>query len=156
MGSRVFVASLGFLTKGPVDFLYTRSLLCLMGALWARAPFQSARHLSLDGGCHFMLVALPWYVVVYRSHGLTYVAPFFLRDYIGRFASETMWALPGNSLLFFRWRRRFLPVVGSDPVRSRPSPCGSKEGGAPLKSLEFGLPLFLVRLHVPSFFAIQK
>ncbi len=132
-------ASLGFLTKGPVA-LFIPGVSYVLWALWARRFKVRDTYLWM-GVAIFMLVALPWYVVVYRSHGLTYVAPFFLRDNIGRFASETMG--PSRGILyyfsvaaadFFPWSVLTLCALALLWTQRR--------SAQPLKSLEFGLPLF--------------
>lgn len=131
-------ASLGFLTKGPIA-LFVPGMSFLAWALWARR-FKLRETRLWMGGAIFVLAVLPWYAVVFRSHGWTYVAPFFLRDNLGRFASETLGPSRGIFYYFsvaasdfFPWSLLFLCALLLLWLH--------RKSLKPLKSLEFGLPL---------------
>lgn len=130
--------SLGFLTKGPVALCIPAAAYVLW-ALWSRRFRIGGSHL-LMGAVIFAAIVLPWYILIYRAHGWTYIAPFFLKDNLGRFAAETFgpargplyyvsvyavdffpWSLLVLAALLFLWRRR--------------------KTEEPLRSLSFGLPL---------------
>ncbi len=59
--------------------------------LWAlrsrRLDLRETRPLA--GAAIFLAVVLPWYAAIFASHGWTYIASFFLRDNLGRFAAES-------------------------------------------------------------------
>jgi hypothetical protein len=80
--------SLGFLTKGPVAVIIPAAS-CLIWILWSRRMRVSETHL-LPGILIFMAISLPWYLLIFRAHGWTYISSFFLRDNFGRFAAETL------------------------------------------------------------------
>lgn len=131
-------AGLGFLTKGPVAIaIPAGAYLCW--ALWTRRlSLISAR--PLMGSAILILVALPWYLLIYSRHGWTYIAPFFLRDNLGRFATESLG--PSRGLLyyfpvylidFFPWSLPALFSVYRLWVHRRDL--------QPLRSFSFGLPL---------------
>ncbi len=132
-------ASLGFLTKGPIA-LFVPGVSFFAWALWTRR-FKLRETRLWMGAVIFLLAVLPWYAVVFRSHGWTYIAPFFLRDNLGRFASESLG--PSRGIFYY------FSVAGSDFF---PSSllflCAllilwlHRKSLRPLKSLEFGFPLF--------------
>jgi 4-amino-4-deoxy-L-arabinose transferase-like glycosyltransferase len=131
-------ASLGFLTKGPVA-LFIPGVSYLVWALWAHR-FRLRAVYIFTGTAIFMIIALPWYALIYYKHGWTYIAPFFLRDNLGRFASESLGPSRGALYYlavglsdFFPWSILALCAVGILWI--------SRKSMAPLKSLEFGLPL---------------
>ncbi len=132
-------AALGFLTKGPVAVLIPAGA-CALWMLRARRPKLSGIRL-LPGAAVFAAVTLPWYLLVFFRHGWAYIAPFFLSDNLGRFASQDFgpsrgilyyfgvaaadffpWSILAPGALVFLWRRR---------ARLHP-----------LMSLDYGLPLF--------------
>lgn len=90
-------AALGFLTKGPVA-VFIPAAACLAWMLCSRRLKFSALHL-LPGSLLFLCLALPYYVLVYQAYGWTYIAPFFLSDNVGRFASETLG--PSRGLFYY-------------------------------------------------------
>jgi 4-amino-4-deoxy-L-arabinose transferase-like glycosyltransferase len=77
--------ALGFLTKGPVAVAIpaaTSLIFYLMtgkGRAWWRAVFD------WQGLTLFVLVAAPWYVLVWIEHGQTFIDEFFLENNLGRF-----------------------------------------------------------------------
>ncbi len=90
-------AGLGFLTKGPIALIIPAGTY-LIWALWVRRFKLSEIHL-LKGLLIFLTVVAPWYVLIYRAHGWTYILPFFLRDNIGRFATESLG--PARGILYY-------------------------------------------------------
>jgi 4-amino-4-deoxy-L-arabinose transferase-like glycosyltransferase len=129
-------AALGFLTKGPVAVAIPAGAY-IAWSLWSRRWKISVY--PLTGGAIFACLVLPWYALVYRAHGWTYIAPFFLKDNFGRFAAESMG--PSRSLFyyfsvyatdFFPWSLLALAALYR-LWRAR-----KKE--QPLRNLAFGLP----------------
>jgi 4-amino-4-deoxy-L-arabinose transferase-like glycosyltransferase len=51
------------------------------------------------GALIVIAVIAPWYVMIYAAHGWTYIASFFLRDNLGRFATEDFG--PTRGFLFY-------------------------------------------------------
>jgi 4-amino-4-deoxy-L-arabinose transferase-like glycosyltransferase len=123
-------AGLGFLAKGPVA-LFVPFGTYVLWMLWSpprRAPGVSAfqarvlQPLSaarpLMGVAILLCILFPWYLLIYRLHGWTYIAPFFLRDNLGRFAAESLG--PSRGLMyyfsvfatdFFPWSFLLLPAA---------------------------------------------
>jgi 4-amino-4-deoxy-L-arabinose transferase-like glycosyltransferase len=131
-------AGCGFLTKGPVA-LFIPGVSYLLWALWARR-FKWRALYPFMGAAIFMLIALPWYAAIFHRHGWTYIAPFFLRDNLGRFASESLGPSRGIFYYisvgltdFFPWS--ILALVGVSVLWIH------RKSISPLKGLEFGLPL---------------
>ncbi|HTY62089.1 MAG TPA: glycosyltransferase family 39 protein [Acidobacteriota bacterium] len=133
-----FFAALGFLTKGPVAVIIPAVAVIAWAFIGRR--LKAADFRFLPGAAVFAAVVLPWYLLVYYRHGWTYIAPFFLRDNLGRFASEDFG--PSRGLLyyfgvgisdFFPWSILALCACG---VLWR---CRKTEH--PFRSLEYGLPI---------------
>ncbi len=131
-------ASLGFLTKGPIALVIPAGT-CLVWKFFSRRLKLSEMR-PLMGIIVFVLIAMPWYILIYRIHGWTYISPFFLRDNLARFAVESMgpsrgpfyyfsafaadffpWSLLFLFALFLLWKKR--------------------KSIQPLKTLSFGFPL---------------
>jgi 4-amino-4-deoxy-L-arabinose transferase-like glycosyltransferase len=131
-------AGLGFLTKGPVAVVIP-ACAYLIWRLFRRRLRISEVHPFMGAGI-FAAIALPWYVAIYSIHGWSYIAPFFLRDNLGRFAAETLgpsrspfyyfsvyaidffpWSLPTLLAAFLLWFH--------------------KKRDRPLMDLSFGLPV---------------
>jgi 4-amino-4-deoxy-L-arabinose transferase-like glycosyltransferase len=130
-------AALGFLTKGPIAVVIPAGAF-FAWILWSRRP-RPKIHI-FTGSAIFACVALPWYVLVYMARGWTYIAPFFLRDNLGRYAGESMgpsrdifYYFSVYAIDFFPWSLLFLAVL-YQLWRAR-----KKE--QPMRSLHFGLPL---------------
>src|SRR5262249_22767169 len=70
-------AALGFLTKGPVALIIPGASY-LLWSLWA-GRFSLRETRPLAGGLVFAAIVLPWYVLIYLTHGWVYIASFFLR-----------------------------------------------------------------------------
>jgi 4-amino-4-deoxy-L-arabinose transferase-like glycosyltransferase len=58
----------------------------------------------------FAAIVLPWYILIYLAHGWTYIASFFLRDNLGRFAAISFgptrgpfYYIPAYAFDFFPW-----------------------------------------------------
>jgi 4-amino-4-deoxy-L-arabinose transferase-like glycosyltransferase len=131
-------AGLGFLTKGPIALLIP-GVACLLWALWGRRLKFREMH-PVMGAAILILVILPWYTAIFLAHGWTYIEPFFLRDNIGRFASETLG--PSRGLFYY------FPVAATDFFPwSILVLCAFyllwiyRKTAQPFKSLAFGLPL---------------
>jgi 4-amino-4-deoxy-L-arabinose transferase-like glycosyltransferase len=132
----LFIA-LGFLTKGPIAIVIPAGAL-IVWMLWSR---RSRIHLyPYTGAAIFACIALPWYALVYRTHGWTYIAAYFLSDNLGRYAGEYMG--PSRNIFyyfsvyisdFFPWSLLSLAAI-YQLWRTR-----KKE--RPLRSLSFGLPV---------------
>jgi 4-amino-4-deoxy-L-arabinose transferase-like glycosyltransferase len=88
--------ALGFLTKGPVAVIIPAAAF-MVWMLWSRRSRVSLY--PFTGTAIFACVILPWYVLVYWAHGWTYIAPFFLRDNLGRFAAQAMG--PSRSIFYY-------------------------------------------------------
>ncbi len=84
-----YIASgLGFLTKGPIAVAIPFGA-CLTWMLVSRT-FGFRRMRPFLGILLLPAVVLPWYIAIYRRTGWMYIAPFFLRDNLERFASRLM------------------------------------------------------------------
>src|SRR5262245_22431697 len=79
------LSALGFLTKGPIALIIPGATY-LLWSLWA-GRFSPRETRPLAGTLVFAAIALPWYILIYMTHGWTYIASFFLRDNLGRFAA---------------------------------------------------------------------
>jgi 4-amino-4-deoxy-L-arabinose transferase-like glycosyltransferase len=80
------LAALGFLTKGPVAVVIPFGA-CVVWSLWSGSPGFRKMRLA-RGILLFSVLVLPWYVLVYLHSGWVYIAPFLVRDNLGRFATE--------------------------------------------------------------------
>lgn len=145
-------AALGFLTKGPVAVLIPAASF-LLWALVARRPRFRGIH-PLAGSMVFLAVVLPWYLLVFHRHGWTYIAPFFLKDNLGRFASESFG--PSRGLLYY------FGVGASDffpwsilAVCAFAALWRCRKSVHPLKTLEYGLPILWCVLTF-VFFSLSK
>jgi 4-amino-4-deoxy-L-arabinose transferase-like glycosyltransferase len=132
-GSWVFFyicVSLGFLTKGPVALFIP----AFTYVVWALLSHGSGAHRAsgrivtvlrrlrdarpIVGITLFACIVLPWYVLMFALHGWTYIYPFFLRDNLGRLATESLG--PSRNLYyyvsvfasdFFPWSLLLLPAI---------------------------------------------
>ena len=95
---------LGFMTKGPIALVIPA--LALGGWTLAAGRRKAAEMYPFTGAAVVAAVVLPWYLAVWRAHGWDYIAPFFLSDNLGRFATETLG--PSRGLLYY------IPVFLSD------------------------------------------
>ena len=90
-------AALAFLTKGPIGLVIPAGTYVLW-MLGLRRFRVSAAHPWMGALIAFAVIA-PWYVSIYAAHGWTYIVTFFLRDNLGRFATEDFG--PSRSFLFY-------------------------------------------------------
>ena len=145
-------AALGFLTKGPVA-VFIPAAAFILWALAARRLRIADFHF-LPGSLLFLAVVLPWYLLIYLRHGWTYIAPFFLKDNLGRFASESFGPSRGLFYYFGVGASDFFPwsvlALCAGIVLWR---CRKTE--RPLKSLEYGLPIFWCGL-IFVFFSLSR
>ena len=58
----------------------------LLWSLW-RQRFSLRETHPVMGSLVFAAIVSPWYVLIYRTHGWVYIASFFLKDNLGRFAA---------------------------------------------------------------------
>lgn len=78
---------LGFLTKGPVAVLIpcaAVTVYCLVSREWSRLKgfLLAPRQWTL-----FLLIALPWFVILYQQQGPTFLMGFILKHNVGRFSA---------------------------------------------------------------------
>ena len=80
-------AGLGFLMKGPVALLVPGIVLL---PIWYRERRTVALTVSglMLASLVFLVVGLPWYVAMWREHGVAYLESFFLADNLQRFATD--------------------------------------------------------------------
>lgn len=100
-------ASLGFLTKGPIALAIPAGT-CLLWKLSSRR-LKISEMRPLMGMLILIVIALPWYILIYTIHGWTYIAPFFLRDNLSRFAVESMGPARGLFYYFSAFAADFFP-----------------------------------------------
>ena len=79
---------LGFLTKGPIAWIYFGALLVAFALVERRSPkiFTAA---GLLGTLTTVTVGLSWFFLVYRREGMEPLKWFFLRENLQRFAAPT-------------------------------------------------------------------
>ena len=132
-------AALGFMTKGPIAAIIPGIALLAWMLYSRKLRFSDIR--PLQGLAVFICLSLPYYLLIYRAHGWLYIAPFFLGDNLGRFASETMG--PSRSVFyyipiylsdFFPWS--FIGLAALFGLRRK------SRAARPFKSVEIGLPVF--------------
>jgi 4-amino-4-deoxy-L-arabinose transferase-like glycosyltransferase len=129
--------ALGFLTKGPVAVVIPAGAI-IIWMLWGRRSGISAY--PYMGCAIFACVVLPWYVLVYWAQGWTYIAPFFLKENLGRFAANSFGPSRGPFYYFSVFATDFFPWSLLAPAALYRLWRIRKED-QPLKSLSFGLPL---------------
>jgi len=88
---------LGFMTKGPVAWIIPGASI-LIWMLWTR-HLKTAGLRPLMGIFILMVVVAPWHLLSYYHHGWQYIGPFFLRDNLGRFATQALG--PSRSILYY-------------------------------------------------------
>jgi 4-amino-4-deoxy-L-arabinose transferase-like glycosyltransferase len=151
LAAYIFCA-LGFLTKGPVA-LFIPAAVFLLWILVQRRTGLSQAHV-LSGAIAFAAVVFPWYLLIFLKHGWTYIAPFFLKDNLGRFASENFGPARGLFYYFGVGISDFFPwsilALCAFVLLWR-----FRKTERPLKRLEYGLPV-LWCLLVFAFFSLSK
>ena len=117
---------LATLAKGPLGFLLPG--LVIVGFLLATRDGSLLRPLLSPAGLLlFLLVAAPWYLLVYRAQGRAFVEVFLLNHNLARFTSivhnhpgPIVYYLPVLLVGFFPWSGLLLPALGGlQPRRSR-------------------------------------
>ena len=110
------LTALGFLTKGPIAVVIPFGA-CVVWALWSGALGFKQMRLA-PGLLLFAALVLPWYVLVYRHSGWVYIAPFFLRDNLGRYATQELGPSRGPFyyagvylMEFFPWSLLSIPAL---------------------------------------------
>jgi 4-amino-4-deoxy-L-arabinose transferase-like glycosyltransferase len=144
--------SLGFLTKGPIAVIIP-AVTCLLWMLRNRRLKIAEIHL-LPGVLVFIVISLPWYLAVFLAHGWTYIAPFFLSDNLGRFASENLGPSRGLFYYFSIYATDFFPWSLLALFAVFRLWTGRKDA-APIKNLSFGL-LLLWCLLTFALFSFSK
>ncbi|MDI9613749.1 MAG: glycosyltransferase family 39 protein [Acidobacteriota bacterium] len=121
---------LAFMTKGPVALVIPAAALGGWWILARRRPW--ARIYPLLGSVIIAAVVLPWYLAVWQAHGWDYIAPFFLSDNLGRFATETLgpsrsvfYYIPVFLSNFFPWSLLLAAALVSWRRLHREAPAGS-------------------------------
>jgi 4-amino-4-deoxy-L-arabinose transferase-like glycosyltransferase len=137
-GLAYFCAGLGFLTKGPIAVIIPAGSF-LLWILWSRRMRFTKTYPWMGIGI-LAAVILPWYILVYKIHGWTYIAPFFLKDNLGRFAMESMGPSRGPLYYLGVFVIDFIPWSFLAPFAIYLLWTARKHFH-PLKSPAFGLPL---------------
>lgn len=136
--SAYIFAALGFMTKGPVAVVIP-AITLIVWVLAGRAIKASDIQFG-KGSAVFAAIVLPWYLLVFYRHGWLYIAPFFLKDNVGRFASESFGPSRGLFYYFGVGASDFFPwsilALCAFAVLWR-----CRKAHRPLGSLEYGLPL---------------
>ena len=130
--------SLGFLTKGPIAVIIPAASFFIW-TLWSRRFRISEIHL-LPGILIFAAISLPWYVLIFQAHGWTYIAPFFLKDNLGRFIVETMGPSRGLFYYFSVYGTDFFPWSLLALYAAYVLWMGRKKN-PPINNLSFGFPI---------------
>jgi 4-amino-4-deoxy-L-arabinose transferase-like glycosyltransferase len=143
---------LGVLTKGPVAVAIPVGAILIWSFVARRPVFKEAR--IPMGILIFLTVVIPWYVTVFFRHGWTYIAPFFLKDNLARFASESFGPARGIFYYFsvvaadyFPWS--ILSLWGLYLLWIR------RKQEKPFRSLSYGLPLIWC-VFVFALFSLSK
>lgn len=123
-GPMAVCLGLGTLTKGPVALVL---FLLIAGITYWKIP--SVRHAYrkwwVEAAILYVLVALPWYYLIYKVHGSEFFSEFLLRQNLARFgggdtahAAPIYFYIPVVLLGLFPWSL-YLPWLG---LRSRGDP----------------------------------
>ena len=135
-------AALGFMTKGPIAAIIPAGAF-LAWMLYA-GKFRLFPVIRLfEGAAIFLCITLPWYVLSYHARGWEYIAPFFLRDNLGRFASESFGPSRGFFYYIPVWFSDFFPwsFIGPAALYSEIRSFG-RTFRERLSDVSFGLPFF--------------
>ncbi|MDR0311085.1 MAG: glycosyltransferase family 39 protein, partial [Acidobacteriota bacterium] len=134
----IFIA-LGFMTKGPVAVVIPAGALLAWMLYAGRFRMLLSVMRPLEGAAIFLCIALPWYILIYLTHGWDYIALFFLSDNLGRFASESFGPSRGFFYYILVWFSDFFPWSFIGPAALISLRKGFRER---LRDASFGLPLF--------------
>jgi 4-amino-4-deoxy-L-arabinose transferase-like glycosyltransferase len=122
-----------FMTKGPIAILIPMASFLI----WLFFNRKSCRpkFYPFMGIAIFIALSLPYYLLIFRAHGWSYIAPFFISDNLGRFATEALgpsrgffyyvpiflsdffpWSFIAIICAYLLWRRRHMqpPLANSD------------------------------------------
>jgi 4-amino-4-deoxy-L-arabinose transferase-like glycosyltransferase len=113
-GSLLFVgylaAALAVLAKGPVGLLLPGLIVGLFLVIRRRVRVTLARLQPLTGIGLFVVIALPWYVLVLRANGWVFGQEFFVKHHLNRYlgvvsghVGAPLYFLPVIALGFFPW-----------------------------------------------------
>ncbi len=100
-------AALGVLTKGPIAVMIPGTAY-LIWAIWNRR-LSPPRVYALMGCGILAVLVTPWYFMTYQSNGWQYITPFFLKENLGRFASESFGPRRGVFFYLGNYTADFLP-----------------------------------------------
>jgi 4-amino-4-deoxy-L-arabinose transferase-like glycosyltransferase len=147
----VFMA-LGFMTKGPIAVIIPAG--ALIAWMFCAKKLRLSDIRLFDGAAIFLCITLPWYILSYLAHGWEYIAPFFLSDNLGRFASESFGPSRGFFYYIPIWFSDFFPwsLIGPAAFLFLTS---RREFRDRLKDASFGLPFFWCAL-VFIIFSLSK
>jgi 4-amino-4-deoxy-L-arabinose transferase-like glycosyltransferase len=81
------VAAMGFLVKGPLALILP-ALVVIPILLMERRSYNVQFADFVLAGLLFLVIALPWYVVMWWQHGTEYLVGFFVGDNFERFATD--------------------------------------------------------------------
>jgi 4-amino-4-deoxy-L-arabinose transferase-like glycosyltransferase len=132
-------AGLGFLTKGPIAVIIPAGAF-LCWSLWSRRLRLSQVHPWM-GPAIFIVIALPWYILIYLAHGWTYISTFFLSDNLARFAAQSMGPARGFFYYFSVFAIDFFPWSFLVPFAVYLLWTNRSEI-PPLRTFAYGFPLF--------------
>ena len=144
----------GFLTKGPVAWVLPGASFSLWLVLTRSFSLSWRRLRPFRGLVLLAATVLPWYALIYRSHGRDYIASFFLKDNLGRFATQSFGPMRGPFYYvptffadFFPWS--ILAVAAAFYFWSE------RENLRPVGALQYGFPLVWCAF-VFLFFTLSK
>ncbi len=100
-------AAFGILTKGPMAVVIP-GVAYVVWAVWNQKLARIRVYPLMGCGILLGLVA-PWYLLTYISSGWDYIAPFFLKDNLGRFTSESFGPKRGAFYYVGNYIADFLP-----------------------------------------------
>ena len=145
-------SALGFLTKGPIAVFIPLGTVVAWAA-WSRSlSFRKMR--LIPGVVVFSIIALPWHVLVYLDSGWEYIAPFLMKENLGRFFTDGMG--PGRGPFYYAgiYLAEFFPWS----ILSIAAFAGLwrlRDSFNPWHSLAWGFPL-IWSLFVLAFFTLSR
>ena len=145
-------SALGFLTKGPIAVFIPFGTIAAWAA-WSRSlSFREMR--LIPGALVFSIVALPWHVLVYLDSGWEYIAPFLLRENLGRFFTAGMGPSRGPFYYAGVYLAEFFPWSILS-VAALAHLWRIRDSVHPRRSLAWGFPL-IWSLLVLTFFTLSR
>lgn len=92
-----FFADLATLTKGPIGFLLP-GLIILLFLFWTKNWQEIKKMKLLSGTALFLLVAVPWYYLMYLKHGQDFLTTFFG---VHNFLRATVSEHPKDNVIYY-------------------------------------------------------